>query len=70
MFTLEDLKEFKKFRMIVNQSDIKIKGEAAVMVASSFLWFNSLEKRFQEAIDAEGQLSSTKMKRNPIKKVE
>ncbi len=38
------------------------------MVANSFIWFSSLEKKINEAIEAQGKLSSSKIKKDPIKK--
>ena len=68
MFTTDDLNELKRFKLIINQGDYKIKGEAAIMVANSFIWFSSLEKKINEAIEAQGKLSSSKIKKDPIKK--
>lgn len=68
MFTPDDLNELKRFKAITNQGDYKIKGEAAIMVANSFMWLNSLEIKINEAIESQGKLSNKIMK-NPIKKV-
>ena len=43
-----NLKNYKAFRQIVKQCKLEVKGEAIIMVAALFQWFDSLESKMVE----------------------
>lgn len=51
MFNREDLIKYNGMKKIISEGEYKIKGEAALMAASLFLWFNDLEKKIREDIE-------------------
>ena len=51
MFDKTDLAKHKAFKTIVMQSKIEMKGDAAIMVASLFQWFNGLEDKIEKSIN-------------------
>lgn len=50
MFTKEDLVKYLGLKKIIAEGFFDIKGEAALAVASHFLWFNDLEKKIRDSL--------------------
>lgn len=67
MFTQDDINKLKQFKMIVNESNLEIKGSATVMVALLFQWFDGLGAKMQQSIDQKEVKESIKDIK-PIKK--
>ena len=67
MFTKEDLLKYQGFKKVISGGDFKIKGEAALMAASLFLWFNELEKKILEDVNQKPVLKPVSMSK-PIGK--
>lgn len=47
----EDLLKYKQLKAIINSGKFDIKGDAVIMVASLFSWFNSLENKIKLAME-------------------
>ena len=61
----EHIKQYRVLKSVLEASKIELKGNAVLMAARAFLWFNDLEK-FLEKMETEGKIKETKQ---PIKKV-
>jgi hypothetical protein len=50
MFSNEDLIKYRQFKAVLNKGKFEIYGEATVIVASLFSWFNELENKMKASI--------------------
>jgi len=48
MFNENDLKLYKMLKVIIGDSSVNMKGNAVLMTALAFKWFEDLEKRIEE----------------------
>jgi len=46
----KDLKMLKAYRLIVGESELKVKGSAITTVGSIFTWIDELEKRMEQSL--------------------
>lgn len=51
MFTEDDLKKLKAFKAIIDSGGFEMKGNAVLMAASLFIWFNGLEKKIMDYLN-------------------
>ena len=47
----EDLLKYRQLKSIISNGKFDIKGDAVIMVASLFAWFNNLEDKIKLAIE-------------------
>lgn len=50
MFKQEDLNSYRAFKRIVSSCDLSLKGNAVIMAAALFRWFESLEGKIEQSI--------------------
>jgi hypothetical protein len=66
MFSETDLKMYAAFKSVVNQSDLQLKGNAAIAVGDSFRWFADLGKRIELNLEKQkepaGEIKEAKKK--------
>ena len=61
----EHLRQYRVLKMLLKNSKMELKGDAVVMAALAFKWFDELEE-FLKKLESEGKIKEVK---EPIKKV-
>lgn len=62
MFTLQDLRSFKAFKTIISSGEYAFKGDAVLVAASLFKWFDELGKKIEDDLKPKPELKETSIK--------
>jgi len=66
-FNRDDLAKYKAFKKVISMSKLELRGDAAISVASLFVWFNDLEQKIDDAIKQEMLNGAPKVTEGDVK---
>lgn len=66
-FKDEDLQKYAAMKAVIKQGDFKIRGDAVIMAASLFAWFEGIEFKIKHSIEESKKVGAPKIKENAKK---